>query len=90
MTAMRRDFPVCLSKPVTCIRYAHAGVAIRATAEGVVIDGSIESAPVDSVEQLQLLRDLAEERHRELRAGVVAAPESEPDWIDTSLARRLT
>ncbi len=86
----RRDFPMDARNPVTTIRYSHAGVSIRATAEGVFVDGTLEGLPQSAVDRLGELRVLAESAHRQLRAGCVPAACDEPSWIDTTEARRTT
>lgn len=90
MSIRRRDFPVCTTKPVTAIRYAIAGtnVAVRATAEGVSIEGDMTALTPSQRDRVALLERLAQERHRTLKAGRVPPASKEPTWIDTTEARR--
>lgn len=88
MTAARRDFPVDPTKPLTCVRYTCAGVAIRATADGVFVDG--DPATLGDADRIRFERlfDLARQRHAWLRRGRIPSAAREPAWIDTTNARR--
>lgn len=86
----RRDFPMCPTKTVTTIRYAIAGtsVAVRATADGVSIEGDMAALTPSQRDRVALLERIAQDRHRTLKAGRVPPASKEPIWIDTTEARR--